>query len=86
MSRSMQERGLSAIQPGKVDPHLWFECHDAERVDLLLEESVSLPKYGAVFTLLWAAKMERRTLPEEKGFLEELDPKGFTLDRERWPR
>jgi hypothetical protein len=70
-----------------VASDLWLDAKAAERVETLLEHSVSLPSYDAVLTLLWAYK----TAPalHHSGadeILEELDPSDFTLGRRRWPR
>ncbi|MGA2328482.1 MAG: ImmA/IrrE family metallo-endopeptidase [Bryobacteraceae bacterium] len=70
----------------KVDPQLWFYPSQAERISLLIEESLPLPSYDAVLTLLWVAKMEPPALAEDEELLPELDPEEFTLRRPRWPR
>ena len=79
------EPGGNDFEP--VDPGLWLGRWDAERVDRLLEHSVGLPNYDAVLTLLWVEKGEGPAEATfEEPYLEELDPKGFTLRRKRWPR
>ena len=90
-SKSMAGRlfasGASGNDFERVDPILWLSRRDAEKVDMLLEHSVSLPNYEAVLTLLWVVKT-RGSAEEyyEEPYLEELDPEGFTLKRKRWPR
>ena len=77
--------GGNGFEP--VDPFLWLSRRDAEKVDMLLEHSVSLPRYDSVLTLLWV--VVSKGLAEEnyeEPYLEELDPEGFTLKRKRWPR
>ena len=70
-----------------VNPILWLSSRDAERVDVMLEHSVSLPNYEAVLTLLWVVKTKGSAEEYyEDPYLEELDPEGFTLKRKRWPR
>ena len=79
------EAGGTDFEP--VDPNLWVSRRDAEKVDMLLEHSVSLPNYAAVLTLLWVVKTKRSAEEEyEEPYLEELDPEGFTLKRKGWPR
>jgi hypothetical protein len=51
-----------------------------------MEDSVSLPNYQAVFTLLWVAHLEASALRvEDEELLLELDPTEFTLRRQNWP-
>ena len=54
-SKSMAGRlfasGASGNDFERVDPILWLSRRDAEKVDMLLEHSVSLPNYEAVLTL-----------------------------------
>jgi Zn-dependent peptidase ImmA (M78 family) len=72
--------------PEEVDAELWFYPSQAERVELLMEDSISLPNYQAVFTLLWITKIQATALTdEEEELLPELDPTEFTLGRQRWP-
>lgn len=71
----------------EVDPDLWFYPSQAERISLLVEDSISLANYNAVFTLLWVVQMEGvRGAEDEAERLEELDPREFALERRRWPR
>ena len=79
--------GASGNDFERVDPILWLSRRDAEKVDMLLEHSVSLPNYEAVLTLLWVVKTRGSTEEYyEEPYLEDLDPEGFTLKRKRWPR
>jgi len=72
--------------PEEVPADLWFYPSQAERIDLLMEDSISLPNYDAVFTLLWVVQMQKGALSEyEEELLPELDPTEFTLAREKWP-
>lgn len=81
-------RGEAApTQLAPVRPDAWLDRQAAEHVDTLLEQSISLPNYNAVLTLLWAYKVE--ALPardDEEARLDDLDPEDFTLNRRRWPR
>lgn len=70
----------------EVDSDLWFYPSQAQRVSVLVEDSIPLPNYGAVFTLLWIVQIEKSPGTEEEEPLEELDPNEFTLQRTRWPR
>lgn len=76
--------GKPTSTSAQIDPHLWCNPPDAERIHTLSEESLHLRSYNAVLTLLWATRMEEPT-PEEEG-LQELTPEDFTLNRRRWPR
>jgi Zn-dependent peptidase ImmA (M78 family) len=67
-----------------IDPSLWLDRRDADKVQSLREHSVLLPNYSAVLTLLL---IEHGAPAEEaEELLEVLDPDAFTLDRKRWPR
>jgi Zn-dependent peptidase ImmA (M78 family) len=77
--------GMSAPNDfSPVDPQFWFDAADAQQIGLLLEQSVFLPNYNAVITLLWIQNPPEPKYEDE--LLEELDPKSFTLQRKRWPR
>jgi Zn-dependent peptidase ImmA (M78 family) len=78
--------GKQAPSAGPVDPYLWCRPQDAECIHTLIEESLRLPNYDAVLTLLWANKMSRPIECEEEELLPELTPEAFSLDRKRWPR
>jgi len=69
-----------------VRPDVWLDRQAAERVDTLLEHSISLPNYNAVLSLLWAYKTEALPTAHEETLLDDLDPEDFTLNRRRWPR
>ena len=84
-SNSFSEAAPTQLAP--VRPDAWLDRQAAEHVDTLLEQSISLPNYNAVLTLLWAYKVE--ALPardDEEARLDDLDPEDFTLNRRRWPR
>ncbi len=71
----------------EVEADLWFYPSHARRISLLVEDSIPLSNYDAVFTLLWAVQMEQSAgLEDEEEMLEELEPNEFTLGRKRWPR
>jgi Zn-dependent peptidase ImmA (M78 family) len=79
-------KGRGASGCGLVDAHLWFRSSDAEKIRSLVEESLHLPSYGAVLTLLWATKVTQCLVDDEQEeLLPELAPEGFSLKRERWP-
>jgi len=67
-----------------VDPNIWLDRRDAEKVETLLEHSVKLGNYDAVLTLLWVESGS--PVGEADDLVEELDPDAFTLRRKRWPR
>ena len=71
--------------PRKVSPELWLAVRDAERVNLLVEDSLLLPNYNAVLSLVWIAEMDAGgASSEDDELLSELDPQEFTLKRKRW--
>ena len=55
----------------RVDPILWLSRRDAEKVEVMLEHSVSLPNYESVLTLLWVEKT--------KGSAEEYDGEPYLV-------
>lgn len=67
-----------------IDPSLWLDRRDADKVQSLREHSILLANYSAVLTLLLVEGGAPAGEPEE--LLKELDPDSFTLDRERWSR
>lgn len=71
-----------------VRPDAWFDRQAAERVETLLEHSLSLPNYNAVLTLLWAYKVveAQENTTEEESLLDEIDPGEFGLHRRKWRR
>jgi hypothetical protein len=70
----------------EVDPDLWFYPSQAQRISLLVEDSIPLVNYTAVFTLLWVVQMEASSsTDDEEERLQELDPREFTLERTQWP-
>jgi Zn-dependent peptidase ImmA (M78 family) len=78
--------GKQLSNAAPIDPHLWFKPSDAECIHTLIEESLHLPKYNAVLTLLWATKMHGQLACEDEDLLPELSPEEFGLNRKRWPR
>lgn len=71
----------------EVEADLWFYQSHAQQISILVEDSIPLSNYNAVFTLLWVVQMEKKPAPNvEEELLEELDPEEFTLRRTRWPR
>lgn len=71
-----------------IAPILWLRSRDAECVQIMIEDSVHMPSYGAVLSLLWIAKMDdtRNRRSAEDEMVQELDPQEFTLKRKKWPR
>jgi Zn-dependent peptidase ImmA (M78 family) len=75
--------------PGDPEPvaaHEWIESprlHDGAEI---WEQSLLLPSYESVMTLLWIKReIAKEGVPEDDSLLEELDPEEFTLRRKRWP-
>ena len=69
----------------EVCSDVWLSPPGDETVDRVLECSVFLKNYDSVLTLLWIEDV----IPlrsESDELLEELDPNGFTLDRNTWPK
>lgn len=71
----------------EVEADAWFYPSQADRIGTLYEDSVYLPNYNAVFTLLWIVNLaeDKREIDEEE-LLPEMEPEEFTLGRKRWPR
>jgi hypothetical protein len=53
---------------------------------LISEQTIAMPNYDACLSLLWARRDLENRPSEADELLRELDPKGFTLNRKRWPR
>ena len=75
--------------PGDPEPvaaHEWIESarlHDGAEI---WEQSLRLPSYESVMTLLWIkGEIAGEEVNEDDSLLEELDPDEFTLRRKRWP-
>jgi hypothetical protein len=78
----------SAIQagPAPVPADSWLPDHSLVPNARILEESILLPFYESVLSLLWIhERIEKRTEWDEEEE-EPLDPGEFTLARKRWPR
>lgn len=72
--------------PVPVAASLWLASGNLLAGAQIWEESVLLPYYETVFSLLWIKdRIERRTEWDEEQE-EPLDPQEFTLHRKRWPR
>lgn len=73
-------------EPVPVSASLWLANANLLPDAKIWEESLLLPYYGIVLTLLWIKeRIERRTDSDEEEVLP-LDPREFTLQRKRWPR
>lgn len=73
-------------EPSPVSASLWLATENLLSGAEIWEESLLLPYYESVLTLLWIKKrIERRTEWDEEEE-EPLDPREFTLHRKRWPR
>lgn len=79
--------GQRQVGPMPVPAHSWVPERNLIPEACLLEESLLLPFYGSVLSLLWITeRIEKRTEWDEEESKEELDPNEFTLGRKRWPR
>lgn len=73
-------------EPVPVSASLWLASRNLLPGAQIWEESVFLPYYGSVLTLLWVKdRIEQHTEWDEEQE-EPLDPQEFTLRRKRWPR
>ncbi len=52
----------------------------------VLEQSVSMPFYDGVLTLLWIREAIEKRREDDHELLESLDPTDFGLSRKRWTR
>jgi hypothetical protein len=74
------------VGPAPVPADSWLPDHNLVPNAQILEESISLPFYESVLSLLWIQeRIEKRTEWHEQEE-EPLDPEEFTLSRKRWPR
>ncbi len=72
--------------PALVPADSWLPDHNLVPNARIIEESIFLPFYGSVLSLLWIhERIEKRTEWDEEEE-ELLDPGEFTLSRKRWPR
>jgi len=69
----------------EVPSETWLDHRDTDGVERVLEHSIQLPNYDAVFTLLWF-QLKNEADYEDPATLDDLDPDEFTLKRKRWPR
>ena len=72
-------------QPEPVHAGEWIEHSRLLDGAEIWEQSLKLPWYDSVITLLWAKREITKEEREEDSLLEELDPEEFTLRRKRWP-
>ncbi|MGA8407552.1 MAG: ImmA/IrrE family metallo-endopeptidase [Candidatus Acidiferrales bacterium] len=64
----------------------WLPEHNLLADARIFEESLFLPFYESVLSLLWTTgRIEKRTEWDEEESEEALDPNEFTLARKRWP-
>jgi hypothetical protein len=71
--------------PEPVAAHEWIESGRLRDGAEIWEQSLSLPSYESVITLLWIKQEISKEEVDEDSLLEELDPEEFTLRRKRWP-
>lgn len=70
----------------RVNSHLWLAASTGANPDYIFEQSLLLPFYNSVLTLLYIEQTAHSLQDEEEGKLEELEPESFTLQRRKWPR
>ena len=71
--------------PEPVAAHEWIESGRLLDGAEIWEQSLRLPSYDSVITLLWIKREITKEVLEEDSLLEELDPEEFTLRRKHWP-
>jgi hypothetical protein len=71
--------------PEPVAANEWIESDRLRDGAEIWEQSLSLPSYDSVITLLWLKQEIGKEAVDEDSLLEELDPDEFTLRRKRWP-
>ena len=72
-------------QPEPVPAGEWIEHPRLLEGAEIWEQSLKLPWYDSVITLLWVKREITKEEREEDSLLTELDPEEFTLRRKRWP-
>ena len=72
-------------QPETVPAGEWIEHPRLVEGAEIWEQSLKLPWYDSVITLLWVKREITKGEREEDSLLAELDPEEFTLRRKRWP-
>jgi len=72
-------------EPEPVRADEWIEDNRLLEGAEIWEESLKLPWYNSVLTLLWTKRDIVKEVREEDSLLKELDPEDFTLRRKRWP-
>lgn len=72
-------------EPEPVPAYEWIEHPRILEGAEIWEQSVRLPWYDSVLTLLWVRREIMKEEREEDSLLPELDPEEFTLRRKRWP-
>lgn len=70
----------------RVKSDLWLADSRRGNPDYILEQSLWLPSYDSVLTLLYIDETGHALEEDQQGALEELDAGEFTLRRTRWPR
>lgn len=71
--------------PEPVPAAEWIEHPRLLEGAEIWEQSLKLPYYDSVITLLWAKREITKEERDDDSLLEELDPEEFTLRRKRWP-
>jgi len=69
-----------------VKSDLWLASSGGKNPDYILEQSVPIPFYDSVLTLLRIEQVGHSLRDDEEGVLDELNPQDFTLGRRKWPR
>jgi Zn-dependent peptidase ImmA (M78 family) len=72
-------------EPEPVVANLWIESSHLPDGAKIFENSKALPAYTSVLSVLWI-KHAIENVDDSRELLDELDPKEFTLSRQRWPR
>lgn len=86
-SYAMEAYGGKAL-PGDPEPVAadeWIDSWNLREGAEIWEQSLGLPGYNSVITLLWIKREIARKAMDEDSLLEELEPEDFTLRRKRWP-
>ncbi len=71
--------------PEPIAANEWIESGRLLDGAEIWEQSLSLPSYDSVMTLLWVKMQITKEEVGDDSLLEELDPQEFTLRRKRWP-
>ena len=73
-------------QMEEVPAEAWIKSSWLKEDAVVSEQSIFMPSYEGCLSLIWIRGAIEQKPTVEDELLPELDPEGFTLNRQRWPR